>query len=688
MAILFYLGQVPAQWFTEAGDGVLSGGVLRFFEVGTSSPKAVYSDYQGTTAAGTSVTLDTSGRANVFLNGLYSVTLEDADGVQIGPKVDGVGDGSALGLTTTSVVANYDGLRALDGDDARAATVEGRVSSGDGGAGLFVWDILATDPDDGGTILKPTSNPTAGRWRRVIGDTIDPRWYGVVMDGTTVNVSTFAVAVAASVSMKSRLHFEGGYCRLASNATIPANARLSCGMRGGITSTSAAVLLHFAAGSRFDGGAPECFAGQLQPMFALGTADEIPLSWMGAANAEARLDKWAAADGGALYLGLDVVLSSSSLPTFVASSRLIPRGGRITVTGVGQNLSIEVEYDGFASFVTWANVAAIGTVFVGNRECRPEWFGAVGNGSTDDTVPMLAALKTGRVEFARKAARYKVANNLTVGAIDISGVMRGALASGTISSDPATIPSPCIIMADGKSISTSNGDCSLSGIGFYAKEVGGGIDCGTADFYAAGCVIACYNFAGIEADGIGQVVDSYLNSSLVFAAGTRAFSNIRTNAEPARRLFGEVTQLEGAYITDCANGSADYDAVLTTDADGLVSPKHSLSLETISLETISVDAVTPRADGFKRVDSTYTVQDSDPQILIVDPTTAPVTVTLPKAAAATLKLRYIMCAYAGDSNNVIVTGDVFTDARIPEGYTFRTLGIFIYDEIAEKWAWG
>lgn len=682
MAILFYLGQVPAQWFTEAGDGVLSGGVLRFFEVGTSSPKAVYSDYQGTTAAGTSVTLDTSGRANVFLDGLYSVTLEDADGVQIGPKVDGVGDGSALGLTTTSVVANYDALRALDGGDARAATVEGRVSSGDGGSGLFVWDAVATDPDDGGTILKPTSNPTAGRWRRVIGDTIDPRWYGVAMDGTTANDSTFAVAVAASVSMKSRLHFEGGYCRLASNATIPANARLSCGMRGGITSTSAAVLLYFAAGSRFDGGAPECFAGQLQPMFALGTADEIPLSWMGAANAEARLDKWAAADSGAARLILDVVLSSSSLPAFVSGSRLIPRGGRITVTGTAQNLAVEVEYDGFEAFLTWANVAAIGAVSVGLRPCRPEWFGALGNGSSDDTVTMLAAMRAGRVELAKANASYRIASDLTVASIDVVGILRGGLASG------ATIPTPRIVMADGKKIDTSDGSCTLSGIGFYAKEAGGGIYCGEGNFSADGCVMACYNGAGIETTGNGEITDSYLNNPLILVAGVRSISNVRGSANQERRLFGEVTQLEGAYITDCANGSADYDAVLTTDADGLVSPKH-----TLSLETISVDSITPQADGFKRVNSNYTVQDSDPQILIVDPTTASVTVTLPKAAAATLKLRYIMCAYAGDLNIVTVTGDVFTDAYLPQTSTpqifaLRTLGIFIYDEIAEKWAWG
>lgn len=73
----------------------------------------------------------------------------------------------------------------------------------------------------------------------------------------------------------------------------------------------------------------------------------------------------------------------------------------------------------------------------------------------------------------------------------------------------------------------------------------------------------------------------------------------------------------------------------------------------------------------------------------MDPKTAPITVTLPKAAAATLKLRYIMCAYdAGDGENVTVTGDVFTDANFPNFTSLKTLGIFIYDETADKWAWG
>ena len=167
--VLFYLGQVPAQWFTEAGNAALAGGVLRFYEVGTSTPKAVFSDYQGVTAAGTAVTLNASGRANVFLDGLYSVTLEDSEGVQIGAKVDGIGNAAMIGDGSTLVIETYDDLRQFDGTDFRACVVQGRTANGDGGSGLFVWDALETTADDGGAILAPLTLPLSGRWVRVRG---------------------------------------------------------------------------------------------------------------------------------------------------------------------------------------------------------------------------------------------------------------------------------------------------------------------------------------------------------------------------------------------------------------------------------------------------------------------------------------------------------------------------------------
>ena len=58
---------VASQWFTDAGDAVLSGGSLEFYEVGTTTPKAVYADYQNLTPIGSVVTLNGAGKATIFL---------------------------------------------------------------------------------------------------------------------------------------------------------------------------------------------------------------------------------------------------------------------------------------------------------------------------------------------------------------------------------------------------------------------------------------------------------------------------------------------------------------------------------------------------------------------------------------------------------------------------------------------
>lgn len=67
----------------------LSGGKLKFFEPSTSTPKNVYSDAELTTSAGSEVTLDSAGRATVFLDGEYQVREEDSNGVEI-QTTDGV----------------------------------------------------------------------------------------------------------------------------------------------------------------------------------------------------------------------------------------------------------------------------------------------------------------------------------------------------------------------------------------------------------------------------------------------------------------------------------------------------------------------------------------------------------------------------------------------------------------------
>ena len=73
------------QFFTDAG-AVLNGGVLRYFDAGTSNTRTVYQDSGEVTPHGVSVTLDSSGRlteAIYITTGAFKETLEDSAATQI-----------------------------------------------------------------------------------------------------------------------------------------------------------------------------------------------------------------------------------------------------------------------------------------------------------------------------------------------------------------------------------------------------------------------------------------------------------------------------------------------------------------------------------------------------------------------------------------------------------------------------
>lgn len=90
------------RYWTQNGKDPLEGGVLQFFDVGTSTPKAVYADPQGAVSLGTEVELDAFGYAPaiyISATGGYRVVLIDRFGVQQW-DVDGVeatGGGSLVG---------------------------------------------------------------------------------------------------------------------------------------------------------------------------------------------------------------------------------------------------------------------------------------------------------------------------------------------------------------------------------------------------------------------------------------------------------------------------------------------------------------------------------------------------------------------------------------------------------------
>jgi hypothetical protein len=74
-------------------------------------------------------------------------------------------------------------LKALGAGVVHCLTVLGYYTPGDGGGGSFYWDASATEIDNGGTIIAPTSNPPTGRWKRLVDDHLSVKWFGAIGDG-------------------------------------------------------------------------------------------------------------------------------------------------------------------------------------------------------------------------------------------------------------------------------------------------------------------------------------------------------------------------------------------------------------------------------------------------------------------------------------------------------------------------
>lgn len=62
-----------------------------------------------------------------------------------------------------------------------SAFVTGRSLSGDGGEGVFLWDSTSTEASNGATIIESTLT-SSGRWKRVIEEKVNVRWFGAKAD--------------------------------------------------------------------------------------------------------------------------------------------------------------------------------------------------------------------------------------------------------------------------------------------------------------------------------------------------------------------------------------------------------------------------------------------------------------------------------------------------------------------------
>jgi hypothetical protein len=184
------------QYFNNTGI-VLSGGTITTYEAGTSTPQTTYTDSTGGTSNANPITLNASGRLNNVAiwqpaGVAIKAVIADAIGNQIAiiDQIAGINDftnpfaslADAKSGSGADLIANamrsYDILTSL-----RAANVptmatgqtliiglQGSVTTGDQGGGLFFWNAGSTATDDSVNVIKPNAliSGSPGRYIRLI----------------------------------------------------------------------------------------------------------------------------------------------------------------------------------------------------------------------------------------------------------------------------------------------------------------------------------------------------------------------------------------------------------------------------------------------------------------------------------------------------------------------------------------
>ncbi len=384
------------QQFTADGKP-LSGGTIYFYQSGTLTPKTVYADAAGSTPLGTSVVLSTSGTAVIFLDsGAYRIWIKDSAGAPVAPWVDGIVSGGGFGVAGSNATVGYfmlyNDLRALSVGPDRAF-VCGNTAEGDGGEGEFQLQPGDTTADDGGIFLTAAGGSLV--YKRVFDAAINPEWYGVHYNVNADQSAALVAALGGSEAVNLPV-LASKRVYLTQNVAVPIGASLIAGDDGFFNSPGS-ITMTFPGGSRFDAQGVT-FGNSVQPLFAAGVIDSLRLSWFGGIDS----DKWTrllASTSASFPLLMDLSTTLTSDLTIPANLALEPVGGAVVTFDGAANLSIgTLNHPPSTQFASFVVDTYVGSVYIGNDlSTKPEWFGAIGDGVADDSLPLYVAAKTGLI---------------------------------------------------------------------------------------------------------------------------------------------------------------------------------------------------------------------------------------------------------------------------------------------------
>ncbi len=321
------------------GSSPAAGYKLYTYESGTTNLKSTYSNAALTAANTNPITLDSNGEARIFLlSGAYRFDLFTAAGALVN-TFDPV-QGAALNIDAVESVAD---LKSLPTQNLVMVTVLGFAIPGDGGGGTFYFDPTSAATDDGGVIIRPSSAPAFGRWKRIYSGEVNVKWFGAKGDGTTNDYQSILSAqnYVQALTLGGTLYFPASTGNYLHGTALVFGTKVTVKMDSAAILTNTAIAITF--NGKFSGHDTQHFSSTAGAVtFAQGACPYVRPQWWGAAgdgvtdDSDALIKAFAAS--GSQYTGISVNLGSQNY-LFTKRLRIVTHtfgiGAHLTASGTG-----------------------------------------------------------------------------------------------------------------------------------------------------------------------------------------------------------------------------------------------------------------------------------------------------------------------------------------------------------------
>ena len=209
----------------------LSGGRLRFYAFGTTTPVFVYADSDYITTLGAAVSLTASGwtATQVYTNQSVNVHVDkflglDEYGAESYEQIkvyDVLVSASGSTGADSAIVDTIADLRNVTPASKAAVSVKGYFSVGDAFIRNYIWDENSIATDNLGTVIESNVEPN-GRWLlSVEGPYVDCRIFGVIAGGDpTTSNSALHGLIAYCTNYKRTAYFPSGAYYLTSGGSL------------------------------------------------------------------------------------------------------------------------------------------------------------------------------------------------------------------------------------------------------------------------------------------------------------------------------------------------------------------------------------------------------------------------------------------------------------------------------------